>query len=193
MRWGLLALAAIALAGCASTDVTLLDGEDGADAGSVVVLDRKKESERGVLDRANTKANTGGMWKMKAKNAKTGRYEWVNAVMPAHYRSFTLYFPEGSTELTPESETVFRDMLEEVARRPGAEVNITGNTDTVDDQDVNDRLSRRRAQEIATALQAKGLDLSITRIAGRGERELLVPTPDNTPEPQNRRVVITVR
>ena len=47
--------------------------------------------------------------------------------------------------------------------------------------------------EIREALAMQGLNLTITRAVGRGERELLVPTPDNTAEPRNRRVEIIVR
>ena len=40
-----------------------------------------------------------------------------------------------------------------------------------------------------------GLGIPSERItaAGRGKRELLVPTEDNVPEPRNRRVEINVR
>ena len=54
-------------------------------------------------------------------------------------------------------------------------------------------LSLKRAREIREALIAQGLNPTISRAVGRGEREPLVPTPDNTPEPRNRRVEIIVR
>ncbi|MGZ6040019.1 MAG: hypothetical protein ACXWKR_15220, partial [Phenylobacterium sp.] len=57
----------------------------------------------------------------------------------------------------------------------------------------NDTLSRKRASDILNALIGQGLEPTISRAVGRGERELLVPTPDNTPEPRNRRVEVTVR
>jgi outer membrane protein OmpA-like peptidoglycan-associated protein len=38
-----------------------------------------------------------------------------------------------------------------------------------------------------------GIPAGRNRTAGRGERELLVPTTDNTEEPRNRRVEINVR
>jgi len=81
----------------------------------------------------------------------------------------------------------------EIARRPGAEVQITGHTDTVGQTADNDRLSLERAREIRDALVGQGLNPAITRAVGRGERELLIPTPDNTPEPRNRRVEVIVR
>ena len=54
-------------------------------------------------------------------------------------------------------------------------------------------MSLKRARDIRLALIAQGLNPTISRAVGRGERELLAPTPDNTAEPRNRRVEITVR
>ena len=38
-----------------------------------------------------------------------------------------------------------------------------------------------------------GLDASLMVVTSHGEADLLVPTPDETPEPRNRRVEIAVR
>jgi outer membrane protein OmpA-like peptidoglycan-associated protein len=105
-----------------------------------------------------------------------------------------VYFLEGSTNLAPGSEPVLNQMFKEIALRPGAEVEIIGHTDTVGSDDDNDALSLKRAQEVRDAVASMGhLDVSITRFSGRGEREPLVATPDDTAEPRNRRVEIVVR
>jgi outer membrane protein OmpA-like peptidoglycan-associated protein len=39
----------------------------------------------------------------------------------------------------------------------------------------------------------RGLQASFIRAVGRGERELLIQTPDNVREPRNRRVEVIVR
>jgi outer membrane protein OmpA-like peptidoglycan-associated protein len=72
-------------------------------------------------------------------------------------------------------------------------VQVTGHTDTVGSETDNDKLSLKRAEDILTALVAQGLNPAISRAVGRGERELIVQTPDNTAEPRNRRVEIIVR
>jgi len=63
---------------------------------------------------------------------------------------------------------------------------IAGHTDTVGARDANYRLSVERARAIAVYFRAKGLKLPIS-YEGFGETILKVKTPDETPEPANRR------
>jgi outer membrane protein OmpA-like peptidoglycan-associated protein len=189
-----LALAALLplLAACASGEsVTLLPGEGGANTGAVVVLNPKTGKEDALLSAANMRSRLAG--RIVAKPADPKRYAKLTQVLPPPAAHFTLYFFEGSTKLTPPSEPELRKVFAELAKRPGAEVQITGHTDTVGSLTDNDALSLKRAQEIREALALQGLKLTITRAVGRGERELLVPTPDSTEEPRNRRVEIIVR
>jgi len=180
------------LAACASAgSVTLLPGEAGANVGSVVVLDPKTGAERGALIAANTRSGLGG--RVSAAAADPKRYAALTEALPPPVAHYTLYFYEGTTKLVPESEPELRRVFAEIARRGGAEVQITGHTDTVGQQADNDLLSLSRAKEIREALIGQGLNPTISRAVGRGERELLVPTPDNTPEPRNRRVEVIVR
>jgi outer membrane protein OmpA-like peptidoglycan-associated protein len=113
--------------------------------------------------------------------------------MPPPPRSYTLYFVEGTTDLTPESRPVLDELKAEIARRPGVDVEVTGHTDTVGSTEDNDALSQRRAQEILNLLTTVGIDRSLMAAVGRGERELRVPTMDNVENPLNRRVEILVR
>ena len=50
-----------------------------------------------------------------------------------------------------------------------------------------------RAERLRQMLVGLGIPAERIQIAGRGKRELLVPTDDNVPEPRNRRVEISVR
>lgn len=113
--------------------------------------------------------------------------------MPGVARSFRLYFQPNSTELVPESQAELAVLFTEVRRRQGVEVEITGHTDSVGKGPDNDRLSIERAEAMRTLLMQQGLPAQLIRAVGRGERELLVSTPDETNEPRNRRVEILVR
>ena len=68
-----------------------------------------------------------------------------------------------------------------------------GHTDTVGDTVDNDRLSAQRAERMKGHLVEIGIPAERIRVAGRGERESLISTPDNVDEPRNRRVEIIVR
>jgi outer membrane protein OmpA-like peptidoglycan-associated protein len=179
------------LGACASASVTLLPGEPGSPVGAVAVLDPRTGAERGALSAANTQSPLGG--RVRPRPADPKLYAALTRAIPSPAAHYTLYFYEGTTKLTPASEPELRRVFAEIARRPGAEVQITGHTDTVGQTADNDRLSLERAREIRNSLVGQGLNPAITRAVGRGERELLIPTPDNTPEPRNRRVEVIVR
>ena len=55
------------------------------------------------------------------------------------------------------------------------------------------RLDIPRARAVRTLLLKVGLDAKLIEIESHGERDLLRKTPDNTAEPRNRRVEITIR
>ncbi len=58
---------------------------------------------------------------------------------------------------------------------------------------TNVALGLKRAVTVRDLLVAAGLDPSTVEVTSHGEGDLLIQTPDETPEPRNRRVEITVR
>lgn len=115
------------------------------------------------------------------------------AALPKAPLSATLYFLLGKDQLTPQSrqdaETIYGDFVQ----RQAPEVLIVGHTDTVGSAKTNQTLSERRAEKVRQGLIVLGVPSASIQASGRGERELLVATPDNTKEPRNRRVEISVR
>jgi len=107
--------------------------------------------------------------------------------------AFTLYFLEGRDEYTEESRRAIAHVLSELMKRPSAEIEIIGHTDRVGTKDFNDRLSLRRAERVRFDFLQRGVSQRAISIAGRGEREPVVITSDQVPEPRNRRVEINVR
>jgi outer membrane protein OmpA-like peptidoglycan-associated protein len=113
--------------------------------------------------------------------------------LPGSPTSFMLYFIEGKDELTVESQAELEGVFVELKLRPLPDIVVIGHTDTVGALDFNDRLSRARADRMREMLIERGLPADRIQAAGRGKRELLVPTDDNVSEPRNRRVEINVR
>lgn len=184
------------MAGCATTQVSLLDGEDGAETGAVAVLDPKTESDVRILDRANSRSGV----RRRSVSTRTlpdaqreRRYGATLAAMPEPPRRFILYFQEATTRLIPESQAEIPALFNEVKRRPGADIQVVGHTDTVGQEGDNDALSIRRADEVKAMLAGLGIEGEIIRATGRGERELSVQTPDETDKPENRRVEVYVK
>jgi len=115
------------------------------------------------------------------------------AALPGKPTSFTLYFLADKDELTPESKVELEKMLAELKTRPLPDIVVIGHTDTVGSLSYNDKLSLARAERVREMIIALGIPAERIQAAGRGKRELLVPTDDNVAEPRNRRVEIDVR
>ena len=68
---------------------------------------------------------------------------------------------------------------------------IEGHTDTVGGRDYNKALSDRRAVAVAEYLAGRfHVDRTRLQPIGMGQEGLMVPTPDQTPEVRNRRVLV---
>ncbi len=102
-------------------------------------------------------------------------------------------FRTGSADLTPSAEHTL-DQLGKALTSSALEkfhFRIEGHTDTVGDAASNKDLSARRAEAVSSYLEQKfAVDASRLEAVGMGSDQLLVPTPDQTPEPRNRRVRI---
>jgi outer membrane protein OmpA-like peptidoglycan-associated protein len=196
-RTTLAALALLLLVGCAKPmrdDLYVLmpdqEGKTGAlsveSGGQQAVLDRPYASAR-VTEPGRMAA--GAVTEQEARQAFGAALE----AQPARPTAFILYFLEGQDELTPDSRLLLGRILDEIARRPAPEIVVIGHTDRVGALAYNDALSLRRAERVRDELVKVGIAADRIRVAGRGEREPLVPTADEVAEARNRRVEINVR
>ncbi len=113
--------------------------------------------------------------------------------MPPPPAKYLLYFVLGRDELTAQSKIQLKKVLGELAKRAVPDVLVVGHTDTVAGAEVNDRLSLQRAEVVKQLLVNAGVPAGRIETAGRGSRELLIPTGNGVDEPRNRRVEIFVR
>jgi outer membrane protein OmpA-like peptidoglycan-associated protein len=191
----LLAGAAIALVvlfipGKPSDEVVVLPSADGH-VGMVVV---QRGSERYVLNQPYAVSKTGQASVTQA-TAEEIKESFGNTLvsLPSRPAKFTLYFESGTDELTEASKLDLQRVLEEIKQRPVPDIAVIGHTDTVGDLLTNDALSAQRATTVKGFLIAIGVAAERIDVAGRGEREPIIPTADNVDEPLNRRVEINVR
>jgi len=170
--------------------VTVLPSADGH-VGTVVV---QRGETKQVLHEAYATSRSGQteVARLSADEVQSTYGRALHA-LPALPASFLLYFITGTDELTAESKSELDKVLTAMRERPLPDVLVIGHTDTVGDADGNDRLSAQRAETVKGFLVGIGIPVERIRTAGRGERELLVPTDDNVDEPRNRRVEINVR
>jgi outer membrane protein OmpA-like peptidoglycan-associated protein len=107
--------------------------------------------------------------------------------------SLNVLFDTGSATLTPEAIQTLEDLGRALTSPALAAYHfrIEGHTDTVGSRDYNKALSDRRATAVANYLIGRfQIDRARLRPVGMGQDGLLVPTPDQTPEPRNRRVLV---
>lgn len=105
-------------------------------------------------------------------------------------------FDFGKSTWQPEEEPKLEKTLKSVQealkkhQRKGLSMSmyIAGYTDTVGSAAQNQKLSRERARAIGAWFKKKNLNIDVY-VQGFGESALAVQTPDNTPEPRNRRAI----
>jgi outer membrane protein OmpA-like peptidoglycan-associated protein len=115
------------------------------------------------------------------------------AAIPPPPRNFTLLFKFEADELTDESRALFPAILNAVKSIDVPEVVIIGHTDTMGDAESNVALGMMRATSVRGLLVEAGIDAATIAVRSHGEADLLIATSDDTPEPRNRRVEVTVR
>jgi outer membrane protein OmpA-like peptidoglycan-associated protein len=104
--------------------------------------------------------------------------------------NYVVFFPWNSATVTPDAQQILNVAASAYKSGAPASVQVTGYTDTSGSAGYNQRLSERRAQNVAAALSQLGVPPNALVVSGRGENDLRVPTPQGVREPQNRRVEI---
>jgi OmpA-OmpF porin, OOP family len=182
------------LAACAPlTKVTLLPQDDGVKSSVIVVSGKSERLLATPYQQAIGQENRDLVNAVTTAADVQKTYPQLFAALPPKANKYILYFLPGGTNLTPESETLLPALLSDVMQRQGADLVITGHTDSMGALAANDELSLKRAQAVSQLLVSKGAVESRVEAVGRGKRELLVPTADEVDEPKNRRVEILVR
>lgn len=187
-----LTMVAVVAACAPKSYIVLLENADGT-TGKVVVTAKQSTT---VVDQARQGAALdGSTTKTFVVDADQLRKDFgaAMAAQPVPPKIFLLYFEAGGVNLTAESAALIPEVLAELKRRPAPDVSVIGHTDTVGDADKNEALALKRAEQVRQLLVGPEVTVKDVEVTSHGERNLLVPTPDNTPEPRNRRVEITVR
>jgi OmpA-OmpF porin, OOP family len=109
---------------------------------------------------------------------------------PPTKQVYLVFFDWDKYNITPEGAQIIQLAANQYKSGGRVTLQVTGFTDTSGSASYNQRLSERRANAVATALERLGVARSDMVVAGRGMNDLRVPTPPGVREPQNRRVEI---
>jgi outer membrane immunogenic protein len=109
---------------------------------------------------------------------------------PAAPKVFIVFFDWDRDTITNEGRQIIAQAADAYKSGAPVQIQVTGYTDRSGSAGYNQRLSERRANNVAKALAALGVPPAQMVVSGRGENDNRVPTANGVREPQNRRVEI---
>ncbi len=109
-------------------------------------------------------------------------------------QAFLVFFDFNRSNLRPDAMATIQQAAQVILAGGSARMTlVTGHTDTVGSVQYNMGLSQRRADIVRGALVQLGVPANTITTRAMGKSQLLVPTPDQTREAQNRRAEIVVQ
>jgi outer membrane protein OmpA-like peptidoglycan-associated protein len=115
------------------------------------------------------------------------------SALPDPPQRFILHFRFGSDDLTAEALALVPQILRAAKAQSDPDIVVVGHTDTAGTSRLNFDLGLKRARFVRDLLVAAGMRESAIEVFSHGETDLMLSTPDDTPESRNRRVDIAIR
>lgn len=109
---------------------------------------------------------------------------------PPVHQVYLVFFDWDRYNITPEGMQILEAAAAHWKAGGAVQIQVTGYTDLSGPAGYNLRLSQRRANAVAVALERLGVSRSDMVVTGRGMADPRVPTALGVREPQNRRVEI---
>ncbi len=101
---------------------------------------------------------------------------------------FEVRFDFDKSKIKPEYDDLIRKLAATTQANKNVKVSVVGHTDTAGSTSYNYALGGRRAEAVQKMLIEYGIPSSQIIAVSAGEEDLKIPTPDNTPNAENRRV-----
>lgn len=101
---------------------------------------------------------------------------------------FEIRFDFDKAIIKPEYDDIINKLAETTQSNRNVKVSVVGHTDTAGSNAYNYALGGRRAEAVQKMLIERGIPASQIIAVSAGEEDLKVPTPNNTPNAENRRV-----
>jgi len=134
-----------------------------------------------------------------SKKEFNARFGFLLNALPPEPLSYQLYFKSNHMTLTHPSNKLLPTIVNKIIELSPCVVDIIGHTDTTGEEDENFDISFEEANNVKSILQEEILqsltckkDITLV-VKGYGEKDLLIPTADNTKEKKNRFVEIYIK
>lgn len=112
---------------------------------------------------------------------------------PVQARTYLVFFDWDRADLTDRARQIIAEAAAAAPAVNTTRIEVAGHADRSGTPQYNQRLSERRANNVAAELVRRGIARNLIAISAFGETRPLVPTADGVREPQNRRVEIVLR
>jgi len=162
-------------------------------ANGVLQVNGQRFADRQAFSIGPDNYNQSIMFGVRYNFGRTATPPLPPVVVPPPPRTFLVFFDWNRADLTARARQIIAEAAQARTRQAVTRIEVTGHTDTSGSAVYNQGLSVRRANAVAAELVRLGVPRGEITARGVGETQLLVPTPDNTREPQNRRVEIVLR
>ena len=106
---------------------------------------------------------------------------------------YLVFFEFDKSDILDDARAVIEEAAREFAANNMAEFLIDGHADRAGSDPYNLALSDRRATAVKEVLVGLGIDEAMIVAIGHGEHQQLIETVDEVREPQNRRVLLTLK
>jgi outer membrane protein OmpA-like peptidoglycan-associated protein len=185
---------ALGRCGLPTNVVVLVPDEDGS-VGRISVAANQTEYRLSAAYSVDETDAPGKALGVFATDEKTVESEFAGALAetPRKPLTFVIYFVNGETTVEPRSTDTLRAAIEAARTTQFADISVVGHSDAVGDDQTNVVLSMFRARTVRTDLVNGGVSESAIDVAYHGANNPRVPRPRGVPEPENRRVEVTIR
>ncbi len=103
-----------------------------------------------------------------------------------------ILFPTNSAELQSNAKTEISQLAQTLKKYPDTNILIEGHTDNTGNRSINQPLSERRAQSVASYLSSMGVDRSRMTTQGYADDQPIADNSTTEGRQQNRRVEIAI-
>lgn len=119
---------------------------------------------------------------------------WKNEKVRKLKNKVLVQFPQASANMlsSPEIETYFKELAQELKENPNKKVRLVGHTDDTASDEVNMKWGMYRSNAVADRLKQLGVKSSQIIATSKGESEPINPNTTDQGRRANRRVEITI-
>jgi outer membrane protein OmpA-like peptidoglycan-associated protein len=174
--------------------VVLVPNEDGS-VGAISVASNQTEhrlSTPYAADETDARRKATGVFTTDEKTVET-EFAGALAGTPRKPLTFVIYFANGETAVESRSADTLHAAIEAARNTRFPDISVVGHSDAVGDDHANLVLSMFRARAIRADLIDGGVSETVVAVDYHGANDPRVQRPRGVPEPENRRVEVTIR